>query len=704
MDQTGVSCLKRRDTMIPVAPDLGLTETYGTTSVLAIRADEGKLKVEEPVVADKVRSLQVRDSTLVTIHKSVKKEVIDVAAEGVPRMKSAALFEADDVFDPCVSGLVDVCELGVERFAAFTTGEDNRILVVGRLKFDTGRVHFAKIKALSMKSAVKQVEMVIVGYSVVILVRTSKEVHLLKLQRGLVTKLFTFSGGEGWVDFAYATVSFFSDSSVVKLAVIDEVGKFTMFESAVVGDVGEFYEVELMFESIYDPVDLSHFKKLVWLEENRLVLFTRTQLHEYNLGNEKLRCRISAGIWSKLLDFEANNTGDLYYLLTSKEVIVVDVTNGGFRRRFAWKHYLNDTDTSMYVTAVKFYEEELCIVASKQIPVSFVFRFMTDDVRMIDTPSMFVPTTNEPWVSIALVSIEDGFGMLMKVEDAVRACLVDVRDGVSESCMKKVRSVLPMDKGVQFAEGEVAKILDLGKYYKFAGEEIPNSTEITRQIYKKLEQFLGSGCTQMTLFQITCDLHVPRRVENVCKIVEYMIRNNREEHFELFINRESWMTDMRIAERVEATSETLEEHLRELRSRINDEMVVFYLFLSSIEVWKKDETYDIAEAEVRIAAEEEGLGDDVREVLSRFDEDFNVVGIYDSEEEVEESGEVKEVWSIPTVGVSQSQRKRVLPKGAVRDLAETSDSQSESQFSQRVSLTQSQGQSQKRRKKRRGGF
>ncbi|TID30878.1 hypothetical protein CANINC_000526 [Pichia inconspicua] len=640
--------------MIPVAPDLGLVETYGTTSVLSIGTKDGKLDIEEAVVADDVRSLKVRESTVVTIHENVKREVIDVTNEGIPRGKSAELFMPDDVFDPCVSCVVEMCKVGDNTLTAFATGEDDRILILGRLNLDNNSIKFVKIKALDMRSMVKQIEMIVVRECVVILVRTRMEVHLLKVERGLVTKLFKFNVNEEWVDIAYSTVSYFS--GIIKMAVIDEVGKFAVFESIADNNIGEFYKVDLMFESIYDPVDLSHFKKLVWLEENRLLLFTRTQLHEYNFDTEKLRCRVSAGIWSKLLDFVPNSTKTLYYSLTSKEVIVVDVNDGGLHRRFAWKHYLNDTDTSMYVRVVNFENEELCIVTSKQVPVSFVFRFTVDGMRMIETPTMFLPTTNEPWVSFSLLPMGSRFEMILKVEGAVRSCLVDVVDGVCGG-MKKVRDVLGDKKEIHLLDYEVDEILELKKYYKFSGHELPNSSEITRQIYERVEKFLESGCTQITLFQLTSELHIPRRVENVCKIVEYMIRNNGDEQFEIYINRKSWMVDTRIAERVEANDETLSEHIRELRS--------------SIEVWKREGVFDIAGVEIRIAADMGELGDNVRNVLAHFEDDFTVVGIYDSEEEHEDENEVTTVWSIPTISVSQ--RKNVGVK------IETSDSQSESQ-------------------------
>lgn len=733
--------------MIPIAPDLGLTETYGTTSILSIDIQNGKLQLKEPTITDRVRCLKIRKQSMISIYRTPKQEAIDVFNEGIAKNRPIELLSKNDVFDPCVGTLVEISKISENYNIVFTAGSTNSILVMGKLNNVNGKIKFTKHKVLKMKNEIKQIKVVKVTNFKIILIRTVDELHLLKQHNSIVTKLFNFKIGKNWTKLAYAEIACFLEVGFVKLSVIDQIGKFCVWKAEIDtnGDfASDFTDIDLLHGSIYDPLDMSNFKKLVWLDENRLILFSRTQLHEYNFIKETLKCRISAGIWSKLLDLVSNKSKTLYYMLTSKELIVIDTAMGKFRRKYAWKHYFNDIDTSMYLTAAEYKNEELCIVTSKQIPVSYVFRFPRREFRIIDSPNIFLPATNEPIQSLVLEIIDSELLMLQRVECGTSACFVDFENGITDTKIDKVNEIFQKKEKLELSSDTIKELLKCEKYYKFAESKMPSPTEITAQIYQKLDMFVQSKSTQITLFQVTFDLHIPRRVENVSKIVEYIVRNNKEKHFDIFINKESWMTDNKISKKVEATPDTLEEHLQFLREYIpNMDMVVFYLFLGSIEICKTEQTLELGALCDGVEMAEEELDENIQEVLQSFENDFDVVGIYDSDKESDDdigNDTFSNIWSIPTIGLSQSQtqvtskskikkgprpkatpKSNIFPKGGVPSSSQQNYTQVQSSpasyesqlpssqpplsqtFSQRFSQLGSQSQKPKK-KKRKGGF
>ncbi|GMG20465.1 unnamed protein product [Ambrosiozyma monospora] len=242
-----------------------------------------------------------------------------------------------------------------------------------------------------------------------IAVMTVDSVHIFKVswktEQFVLDPIFKV-GKNDLAGFQFAHVEF--NPTYSKVAIIDVKGNFEVY-----GYKGHrFYSSDWRLKTIYDPVELSNFKKIIWSNDG-VYLMTRSSLHMVDYLNAT--CKLVANAWSKLVDYvspvDENGIG---FLLTTREIIVVDELNG-FKRLLGWNHYLSEKDLSMKLKVVPTLNKKhsivgyTCMVTSRMYPITFALEFLLTDNGpvVLNSPYLISLHPKKPIFSYDLVPCED---------------------------------------------------------------------------------------------------------------------------------------------------------------------------------------------------------------------------------------------------------------------------------------------------------
>lgn len=334
-------------------------------------------------------------------------------------------------YDPTVQDLIAGCELFVDKdkIIATASGSKGDIIVFNlvrgcnpRRKHHKTSAKFSQSISLQLKSPIKQIKMrYSTDLTLLVGVRTEYSVYLLnvfvaKHRIGRIRKVEFLDSraisGEKLSDFDICT-----KADLPLVAVVDVVGNFAVYQ-LIKSTKLTFYRCEpypLKFSTFHEPTDLSRFKQIVLNPAKPFFyLVCRSSLHQYNITKNALSCKIIAGAFSLIWDFRTLNDHDpLFILLTSKEFIVVDTTKG-FKRLLAWKHFINESDSSwsLQITTldIKDHENYLCVAHSRIRNFCYVLQLeiIRDDSgfaipKLVGQPTYFIPHASDPINSLVLL-------------------------------------------------------------------------------------------------------------------------------------------------------------------------------------------------------------------------------------------------------------------------------------------------------------
>jgi hypothetical protein len=788
--------------MLPHVPNIGISETFGTTTIGSINLndpneesihfnfefptltsnsnsnsinlsfiDNSKRKLWDTKINEKIKQQRNDKQPFDTLlNNQIKKQSAWIPKNNISDLNNRV--NDSDFFDPCIGNLCCTFKINKSIYSIFPIGINNNILAIGMIdpkwkkwkKIKNGSEinetrnlkapKFIAIQSLNLHSEIFQIE----AYKLndvdhqLILIRTSNNVHVLKCMnvknKISITRIFKFKKDEKWTDFANSSV-FVGDSNI-NLVIIDKIGKFIIF-TALISNKIEFNKKKLKFDTIYDPVELSNFKKTIWIDEFRLILITRSQLHEYNLTTGKLFCRICAGTWTKILDLNRSlYDNSIFYLLTSKETILVNTIDNKFRRKLAWKHFYNDIDTSLYLNIIPSFDDlnnELCIISSKQININYVLNFDVKNLKILNNPRLFFSSNNVPNLSMNFYHLnEDSNFYLLLQKNKNLEVSYDLITSQNSYVPQQINifedllnNKLSMSLDLEDSKNLYSSLVD---YYKFEDDIQPTAEEITVSIYDELDKFIEEEKrTHISLLQLINNIHIPRNIKNVSKIVDYIITNDKTKELNIKINKNIlniYSDDISTSE--DANINTLRNQsnslLKFFQSMSNDQTmseVVFYLFLSSIEIWKTPVSLNKESVDQEIESSINELPTDYKNMLDSFEDDFRTIGIYDSQND-ENAGFAStdpfmaSMSTMPTVSISQApptilssqvipktsnytksssvKKSATQPNSQINKFNSQSNSQSFGSMSQKFSqtgFTQSQS-GEPKRKKRRTGF
>ncbi|CDO94667.1 unnamed protein product [Kluyveromyces dobzhanskii CBS 2104] len=109
--------------------------------------------------------------------------------------------------------------------------------------------------------------------------------------------------------------------------------------------------------SIFDPTEISPWNHIEWQDDHTsLIILNRSRLTVVNLEQNWQQDIIQAKTWSELRDFK-RITDNLFLLLTSKEIILMQVRDQHIDRLLSWKHEWDPLDPSIR-TSFKICEDD----------------------------------------------------------------------------------------------------------------------------------------------------------------------------------------------------------------------------------------------------------------------------------------------------------------------------------------------------------
>lgn len=816
--------------MLPHAPDDGISETYGSsTNGSAIFSQDHKgtpsisldFSTEYSQVPKRLTIIKDTNRTIWDLNLIQPKK--DFVSNGISRNNKKRQngriqnmeniqnldLQTSPLYDPTIFRVCKLFKVGTFLYSAISTGIDDNILIFGRIdpkwqgwdvlknidRFSTTENQseddeenligtlkspkFRCVRSMQFKSKILGIQTHNINIEsksfTFILIRTSDCIYVLKCTSSdtsfLLTKVFSFEQGTTWAHFAHCNMLLTPNSA--SLVIVDCIGKFIVFRSNSVKKM-MFEKIDLKYGSFYDPVELSNFKKSVWIDPTRLLLFSRTQLFEYkfeqsvnnnnnnnNLLVEKFKCKVFAGTWSKFLDISQSRTNkSLYYVLTTKELIVADTTNG-FKRKFAFKHFLNELDTSKFLNILRKPRNttnDLCVVSSKNAVMNYVIEFNTETFKIVDKPYIFLSNlkhlpldtdiyqfTIDTCLYLLLqkeLSGEISF-QLMKFTKLYTDKDTKTYQNSNYKTFMKHGFTLPIDDNT-------ARIIyeKLINYYKFDEKNAPNAAEVSGEIFEKLKSFLDDEpISYQTLFQLLVHIQIPRNIKNIFRIVKHLIANKNEDEYVFSMNKLTWLTDNNIVKECFVDEDNLLDEAKSIvdffysfanQERYSTAMpgIILYLLLSLIDLRKNRATLEQAELDDKVDDAMSELPSEYVEMLETFEDDATVAGIMDADDsDVEDATNKGEFTSnmmnmpivstsqVPHISVSQSNgsqrngsNKQLFndnlgPKVPVYDNLPSSapNSQQYTQMSQKFSQTSNVGfgQSQSKgpkKKKRKTGF
>lgn len=129
---------------------------------------------------------------------------------------------------------------------------------------------------------------------------------------------------------------------------------------------------------INNAEDLSNFKRIYWTNKEFIILLvTRDRVKKVDLLLQKTTDLVTANVFSKFRDYKNCDSNDNFgFLLTSRELIWIDLTDNRFERILSWKHYLNEDDPSLIISQIITVNGTIIIsLQSRLVPSVFLYQF-----------------------------------------------------------------------------------------------------------------------------------------------------------------------------------------------------------------------------------------------------------------------------------------------------------------------------------------
>ncbi|KAH3670514.1 hypothetical protein OGAPHI_001029 [Ogataea philodendri] len=173
-----------------------------------------------------------------------------------------------------------------------------------------------------------------------------------------------------------------------------------------------FNDFKLVYSSsIFDPAELSNFKKIVFGQQSdTLVVLSRSSAHMWTPASQN--CKVVANHWTRLLDLAVPcNQTQYCVLLTTKEVLLVSLAT--FDVVLGWSHLLDQTDPTLRLYVRQNDDRLECHVVSQTTPMVYVIVFQLDErPHIAGDPYFYVSHPSQPVQSLAFTGRgDDLFGI-----------------------------------------------------------------------------------------------------------------------------------------------------------------------------------------------------------------------------------------------------------------------------------------------------
>lgn len=311
-------------------------------------------------------------------------------------------------YDPTLGDLTSIFKLSSYRtdasheVFAYRTGKSNNVLSLAVLKYNELKVksstdteYQSKISDVSLSIQTKvsfsekiaqicTCDLVHGQPSPYIIIRTSSTLYVLEcsikkkgrydydVSVSLIEELEATSNG---LDY-FADVCF-NPYNFCQFAAVDVRGFFVIWNIDKAHQVPIekmiLHDEDVQF-GIYDPAELSDWKRICWGKDMRSILISsRSSIYEFEFEPELRKKQLmTANTWSRIRDIY--RLGNNAFLLTTKELIWFDVGEN-FTRKLSWRIFLDDQDPSVKLSVSSRNGRYVCLVYSQISPILFVYNF-----------------------------------------------------------------------------------------------------------------------------------------------------------------------------------------------------------------------------------------------------------------------------------------------------------------------------------------
>lgn len=576
---------------------------------------------------------------------------------------------------------------------------------------------------------------------IVIVVKVKVSGDKLKLK-----KIFELKSDQYWSMFSHSNFHK-SVNDDISYIVIDVNAQFRLFNY----EDESFEEIELPFESFYEPSDLSSFKSSSWINDDRLILYSRMQIHELNFDTMEMKCRVTGGIFSVFLDLKPipNKLG-WFVLFTTKELILVNCTKG-FKKILAWKHSLNVNDKSLYLQVLQMpYSEKniMCLISSKETNFNQLVQINPHDLKVIDYPNWFF-TNNKPIGSSIITPIGGNFTnifLLLQLTDLneLSSCVLKLTSFYKNQEKYGKPLIEKVVKPEYFKYGQLKNELffymisdDMKPVYsKLIGDVFDTSisedkveTQKAVQLYaddisSKLAKFVD-GLKSTINFQQLVEyfnnhINIDELMDMITEFIDHFQTSNV---FDFNINKNLWKADMLMTfntpiSDIDAMKNVYKEFLPLLKGNENRmeiaKYIGFHLILSTLVIQKRTIDKHHEDVDKFMAANMKLLNESQLALIKEFENDMDVPAQFSEFDtgEDEKVDKKKPIIDMPIITVSQSHKKRKsstpleLSQSQVYNTNTSSQvyNTTQSQSTPSLNASGSQKKSGSKKKKRRTGF
>lgn len=504
-------------------------------------------------------------------------------------------------------------------------------------------------------------------------------------------KIFELKANEYWSMFSHLNFhKSFNDD--ISLLVIDVNAQFKLYNF----EGYSFEEIELPFESFYEPSDLSSFKSSCWINDDRLILYSRLQIHELNFDTMEMKCRVTGGIFSVFLDLKPlPDKPDWFVLFTNREVILVNATKG-FKKVLAWKHSLNYTDKSMYFEVLSMpYNKSniMCLISSKNTNFNQLIQINPLEFKVIDYPSWFF-THKKPIDSLVITPIGGNLSNLFLILqitelNELSSCILKFtsfyknQEKYGEPLLQKIvkpnyfkYGQLKNEMFFHMLSGDTTPIYSklLGSVLNKSNQEENDEAQKSVQSYaddisSKLSKFVDavkSTTNFQQLMEYTDEnINIDELMDMITEFIDHFQTSNV---FDFNINVNLWKADMLMKfntpiNDIDALKDVYKEFLPLLEGNDNQmeiaKYIGFHLILSTIVIQKRTNDQE-NKFDAFINENMKLLSKEQLAILDDFEDDMNMPPQFPEFIDIEDEkvDKKKPIIDIPIITVSQSQKKR----------------------------------------------
>ncbi|KAG7665091.1 uncharacterized protein J8A68_001400 [[Candida] subhashii] len=209
----------------------------------------------------------------------------------------------------------------------------------------------------------------------------------------------------------------FNPISIRQFAVVDMNGNFAIWNITKTLSGIKKLNLNNQINPVSDVSEISSWKKIFWIHNsNHLLVLTRSKISQYTITAETLAKQIlvTSNTWSRIRDFKIihQQSSSSAFLLTSKELIWFDLSQGNFTRQLSWKHFLDDRDPSLKFNITVVRDETIIIMIYSQInPMIMIYTFGFMDGKpcsLLDPYYMTKGFNHSDLRQVSLVEAEQG--------------------------------------------------------------------------------------------------------------------------------------------------------------------------------------------------------------------------------------------------------------------------------------------------------